>query len=233
MTNKKQKGTILIVDDMPDNIHLLSEMLSERGYNIRAVKTSREAIDSANNELPDLILLDIMMPDISGYEVCKTLKDNDKTNSIPVIFLSALNESKNILQGFAVGGVDFISKPFNEEEVIARVKTQIEISSLRFQLEKLTEELKLKNDSLLEEVNKQKHSTSVLEKSIKNLKDNRNATLNILEDLKAEVEERKESEEALLASETRYRRLFESAKDGILILNAETGMINDVNPFPD
>jgi PAS domain S-box-containing protein len=138
----KQAGkTIFIVDDVVENLHLLTKMLTEKGYGIRAAKTGREAIASILNETPDLILLDIKLPDLSGFEVCKLLKENGKTKHVPVIFLSGLAETADKLNGFAVGGVDYITKPFIIDEVIVRVETHLEMSRLRQGLESTANEL--------------------------------------------------------------------------------------------
>jgi len=120
-------GSILIVDDVLDNLRYLSKILVEHGFTVRAAKNGKEALLSAKNSPPDLILLDIKLPDIDGYSVCKTLKSADLTKDIPVIFLSMLTEPKNVIKGFQVGGVDYITKPFHTEEVLIRVQTQLKI----------------------------------------------------------------------------------------------------------
>jgi two-component system sensor histidine kinase/response regulator len=135
MRTETTSGTILIVDDTLENLRLLSQMLTVHGYKIRAAKTGLEAIASIDAELPDLIILDIKLPDISGYEVCTTLKAKEKTSALPVIFLSALNETAEKLRGFDVGGVDYITKPFISEEILVRVQTHLETFRLRSQLE--------------------------------------------------------------------------------------------------
>lgn len=128
---------ILIVDDVPANIKLLSEILKDEGYKIRPVTSGNQAIQIAESIIPDLILLDIMMPDLNGIETCKLLKANPKLSDIPVIFISALNETENIVEALEAGGVDYITKPFKGLEVKARVNTQIKISYQKKQLEEL------------------------------------------------------------------------------------------------
>ena len=122
---------ILIVDDKPANLRLLSQMLADRGYVVRAVKSGARALESIRATHPNLILLDIKMPGMNGYEVCRQLKELPESRDIPVIFISALNEIQNKVQGFDVGGVDYITKPFQYEEVIARVETHLALQ--RFQ----------------------------------------------------------------------------------------------------
>lgn len=122
-----RQPSILIVDDTPANLQLLSEMFKGRGYEIRAAMSGRLAIQSIRQSPPDLILLDVNMPDISGYEVCKQIKADAAFADIPIIFVSALQESASIVKAFAVGGVDYITKPFQIAEVLARVQTHIEL----------------------------------------------------------------------------------------------------------
>ena len=116
---------ILIVDDTPDNLRLLSQRLIERGYRVRAVTSGSRALASVEASLPDLILLDIRMPGIDGYEVCKRIKADVKSHDIPIIFISALDEIQGKVKAFTVGGVDYVTKPFQFEEVLARVETHL------------------------------------------------------------------------------------------------------------
>ena len=101
---------VLIVDDKPDNLRFLSKMLSERGYNVRPAPSGSYAHLTIKQKIPDLILLDVMMPEIDGYEVCRTLKADERTRDIPVLFLSALNKVEDKIAGFEAGGLDFITK---------------------------------------------------------------------------------------------------------------------------
>ncbi len=109
---------ILVVDDTPDNLRLLTGMLTEHGYDVRAASDGAFGLESARVTPPDLILLDIRMPGMDGYAVCKELKADEYTRDIPVIFISALDEVTDKVKGFEVGGVDYISKPFQPEEVL-------------------------------------------------------------------------------------------------------------------
>ncbi|WP_293353145.1 MULTISPECIES: response regulator [unclassified Microcoleus] len=135
-TNKTEnnKGNILIVDDTPENLQVLSATLSDRGYKVRGVINGKMAIRAARSGSPDLILLDIKMPEMDGYEVCTQLKVDPKTSEIPVIFISALDEVLDKVTAFKVGGVDFITKPFHVAEVLARIEHQLTIQRLKKQL---------------------------------------------------------------------------------------------------
>jgi PAS domain S-box-containing protein len=128
------KGNILVVDDNPANLRLLVEILSQQGYKVRPALNGQLALISVEASAPDLILLDIMMPEIDGYEVCSRLKASSQTKDIPVIFISALNEAIDKVKAFAIGGVDYISNPFQTEEVLARVENQLSVRRLSRQL---------------------------------------------------------------------------------------------------
>lgn len=131
------KGNVLIVDDTPANLRLLSRLLTENNYKVRPVPSGKLALDAVKAVAPDIILLDIRMPDMDGYEVCKHLKENETTSEIPVIFISALHDMQDKVKGFEMGGVDYITKPFQEEEVLIRLKTHL---TLRRQQQKLHEQ---------------------------------------------------------------------------------------------
>lgn len=129
-----QNLDILIVDDTPENIRFLSTLLVEQGYQVRKALTGKMALTAAQAIVPDLILLDINMPHMNGYETCKLLKQSEETASVPIIFLSALNDVVDKVKAFQVGGVDFISKPFQFEEVLIRIQTHLQIQVLQSQL---------------------------------------------------------------------------------------------------
>ena len=136
-----KKTNILAVDDTPENLRLLTELLSSRGYDIRPAPNGKLALDYVQTTLPDLILLDIKMPDLSGFEVCERLKADERTRDIPVIFISALDEVADKVKGFALGGVDYITKPFQMKEVVARVETHVKLRHLQHQLQIANEHL--------------------------------------------------------------------------------------------
>ena len=118
-------ASVLVVDDTIENLRLLSSMLEEHGYEVRPVTNGRQALQAVERDPPDLILLDITMPEMDGYEVCRRLKANDRSKDVPVIFLTALTDTADKVRAFDVGGVDYITKPFQFEEVLARVKTHV------------------------------------------------------------------------------------------------------------
>ncbi|NET55914.1 MAG: response regulator [Symploca sp. SIO2E6] len=127
---KSPTANILVVDDTPNNLRLLSTLLTEQGYEVGKALNGQLAIRSAQAAPPDLILLDIKMPQMNGYEVCEKLKSNDQTKQIPIIFISALDEVLDKVKAFHVGGVDYITKPFQREEVLARVANHLSIQAL-------------------------------------------------------------------------------------------------------
>lgn len=131
---QSKKGTILVVDDTRPNVRLLATVLEEAGYAVRVAFDGKMALDSVYRERPDLILLDIMMPAPNGYEVCSQLKADELMAEIPIIFLSALNEVMDKVTAFSVGGVDYITKPFQNEEVLARVNTHLSLRRAQQQL---------------------------------------------------------------------------------------------------
>jgi len=132
-----KKASILIVDDNPQNLQLLGSIIYEQGYNVSISSSGVHAIQSISQQSPDLILLDIQMPEMDGFEVCKILKSNAQTKDIPIIFLTAVTDSEKILHSFEIGGVDYITKPFNKGELIARVSTHVELKLSREKLAEL------------------------------------------------------------------------------------------------
>ena len=150
-------GNILAVDDIPENLQILTKILTKREYKIRPALNGKVALKAVQLTLPDLILLDIQMPDMDGYEVCQRLKADNKTLHIPVIFISALDEVFDKVKAFSMGGVDYITKPFQVEEVVMRVETHIKMYQMQQKMTAKNEELEttLKNlketqDQLLE-----------------------------------------------------------------------------------
>ena len=135
-----REHTILIVDDRPENLQVLSQMLTESGYGVRAVTSGKMALMTVERALPDLILLDVMMPEMDGYKVCQTLKASPDTSGIPVIFISALDAPVDKVKAFEMGAVDYITKPFHLEEVQARIATHLQIKEQQQEIERLREE---------------------------------------------------------------------------------------------
>lgn len=136
------KLSIMVVDDTPENLKLLRSILINSGYAVRVMPEAALALESISTQAPDLILLDITMPQMSGFEMCRNLKTNPKFKNIPVIFISAKIELKDKIEAFAVGGVDYITKPFQEAEVLARVNTHLTLAVTQRELKEKNEELK-------------------------------------------------------------------------------------------
>ena len=309
---KGVKGDLLIVDDDLSALQTLEALLSREGYEVRGAPNGQTALMFAREDPPELVLLDIRLPDIDGFQVCRLLKADQKTGNIPVIFISGLDEVVDKVKGFTAGGIDYLTKPFQGEELLARVDTHLTVIRLQKQIEaqnveleqeitkaKLAEE-KIKRaaeewrttfdsihdpvsihdkDFRVVRVNKAFAATfgmkigellgkrcyeiihateepwstcphrrtlesgkSVTEEffeprlgrflqvSASSIFNDQNEVIGSVHIAK-DITERKQAEKALKISETRYRRLFEAAQDGILILDADTGRITDVNPF--
>ena len=309
---KRGKGDLLIVDDDLSGLQTLEALLSREGYEVRGAPDGQTALMFAGEDPPELILLDIRLPDMDGFQVCRRLKEDQKTDNIPVIFISGLDEVVDKVKGFAAGGIDYITKPFQSQELLARVETHLALKRLQKQIEAQNVELqreiikskqaeeKIKHaaeewrttfDSIKEPISIHDkdfrvvrankafaaavgmeigellgkkcyeiiHATEepwptcphqqtlesgkqmteeffeprlrrYLEVSASPIFNDQNEVLGSVHIAK-DITERKQVEEALKISETRYRRLFEAAQDGILILDADTGRITDVNPF--
>jgi len=157
-------NNILIVDDTPENLTILTRMLTERGYFVRPAINGQVALKAVRKDQPDLILLDIIMPDIDGYEVCRRLKTDEQTRDIPVLFMSALGETLNKVKAFEVGGVDYITKPFQTEEVIARIETHLTLRNLQKTLQE-------QNIRLQQEIIEHKQTEGALKESEQQLRE--------------------------------------------------------------
>ena len=142
MANKKCAETILIVDDVNENIEVLGRMLKGAGYRVQIADSGKTAFKLLEVQVPHMILLDIVMPEMDGFAVCQKLKEKEETRDIPIIFISALRDVKEKVQGLSRGGVDYIEKPFQEEEVLARVATHLE-------LHRLQREIRARNENLI------------------------------------------------------------------------------------
>lgn len=149
------KEKILLVDDRPDNLKLLSLVLEQKGYYTREIVDGQTAIEVARKIVPDLILLDIMMPEIDGYQVCLALKEYSHTKEIPIIFLSAVEDTIHKIKALELGGADYITKPFSLDEVVVRIEKQLEIQRLQKQLQQ-------QNDLLQQEISKRIQAETAL-----------------------------------------------------------------------
>ncbi|MGE0087340.1 MAG: response regulator [Desulfococcaceae bacterium] len=141
---KKKKSFILLVDDNPENLSLLASLLQQHRYHAAIVKSGMNALKFVTSHKPELILMDVMMPDMDGFEVCLRLKSDPATCDIPVIFLSALADTAAITKGFEVGGQDYITKPFQREEVLARVRLHLQLRQMQSALQEARSELEKK-----------------------------------------------------------------------------------------
>lgn len=149
LPNKTLRSNVLVVDDSAENLRILSSMLTEEGFAVRCARSGLMALTTLQSTRADLILLDIKMPQMSGYEVCEHLKADPVTREIPVIFISALDEAVDKVRAFQLGGVDYITKPFELPEVLARIENQITISRLRTQLQNQQRKLLRQNQELM------------------------------------------------------------------------------------
>ena len=148
-----KKYTILIIDDKTENLHYLKTLLKEENYLVRASTDAIFAINSSKVNPPNLILLDIKMPNLDGFEVCKLLKDEDNLKDIPIIFISALDDVQSKIKAFENGGIDYITKPFEKEEVLARIKTQLNIFESKKTISNLLEQQDFFLKKIIHEMN--------------------------------------------------------------------------------
>ncbi|MEL6471080.1 MAG: response regulator [Cyanobacteria bacterium J06623_4] len=146
----QDKPTILVVDDMPNNLEVVRETLASKGYTATTAISGERALKRLHKYIPDLILLDVQMPGIDGFETCRQINENPQWQSIPIIFLTALTDTDSIVKGFSLGAVDYISKPFQEAELLARVSTHLKLRSLNKDLEDTLTELKTTQAQLIQ-----------------------------------------------------------------------------------
>ncbi|MBD2096570.1 hybrid sensor histidine kinase/response regulator [Trichocoleus sp. FACHB-591] len=208
------RGNILIVDDTPDNLRLLSTMLTGQGYEVRSVINGAMALMGVGAEPPDLILLDINMPQMNGYEVCQQLKADDQSRDIPVIFISALEDVLDKVKAFAVGGVDYIVKPFQIEEVLARIETHLTVRRLQQQLQ--TQNLQLQQKMVeLQELNQLKEE--FLHAISHDLRTPIVGTLLVLENLQQRAQ--KQAEATVSIPQSVVQRMIQSSDRQLSLLN--------------
>ena len=138
--NLSDQSVIMVVDDNHDSLKLLTDILSEQGFQVRQALNGQLALTAVKQQSPDLFILDIKMPEMDGFELCRQLKNNDVTRNVPVIFISGLEDSDDKVKAFRIGGQDYITKPFEDTEVLARVKLHLEVSSMRKNLENIVQQ---------------------------------------------------------------------------------------------
>jgi two-component system, sensor histidine kinase and response regulator len=148
--NSRDNASILIVDDNPRNLQLMSTVLKEKGYKLYVTNSGENALLFLQHTLPDLILLDVMMPGLSGFEVCRRIQRNEKLRDIPVIFLTAKNDVEDVVEGFEAGAVDYVTKPFNTKEVFVRISTHLQLKKAKEMLILKNQEMKALNATLSE-----------------------------------------------------------------------------------
>lgn len=225
--------TILVVDDTTSNLVMLTDYLENHGFSVLVAQDGAEAIERAQYVQPDLILLDVMMPQISGFDTCLRLKEIDATKEIPVIFMTALSDSTDKVTGFQVGGVDYITKPFQIEEVLARVNTHLALQAMRKKLIAQTRQLTAQNMQLTQEIMVREQVEADLQRAQIELEERvaqRTAELaDANASLRAENFERIRMQEILREREVRIRRLIEANIIGIFFwrLNGNIEEAND------
>lgn len=227
------KPDILVVDDTRANLQVLSGLLQERGYKVRPVTSGLLALQAARNQLPDLIILDIKMPEMDGYEVCRQLKADPQLREIPVIFLSALDETTDKVQAFREGGVDYITKPFQIEEVEARV-------SIHLRLKRLQRELAEQNSRLEDLVQERTRQLAEANSQLAVLDQVKDSFLRLIShELRsplsgvigtAELVFRKFRDQPDVA---KLRELFDLARDRIIGLTEDALLLADMDLNPD
>lgn len=209
------ESTILIIDDDPANLGVISASLEDHGFKMLVARDGESGLQKARYARPGLILLDVLMPGLNGFEICDRLKEDHETRDIPVIFMTALTATKEKVKGFEAGGVDFITKPFQEDEVLARVRTHLSLRMMQRQL-------KENNDRLIEEITDRRQAEDNVRKLNEELEkrvEERTAELKaavVL--LNKEIEGRKSAEKMRRESEERYRSLAKHVADGIMLV---------------
>jgi PAS domain S-box-containing protein len=220
---------IMVIDDNPTILKLLSKILVEKGYVVRPAVDGAMALESVTAHLPDLILLDVKMTDLDGFQVCRILKSKAYSKDIPIIFISALDDTEQKIEGFKAGGVDYITKPFQSDEVLARVKTHLELRELTERLEQKvderTTELTQANLYLQSEIAQRIRTEQALQQAHDNLElmvEKRTAELSMKNrQLTIALDKRRKTEQALRQSEITYRTIFETTACATMIIEQD------------
>ncbi|MCI5223387.1 MAG: response regulator [Candidatus Electrothrix sp. AR4] len=166
VTQNRVQGDILLVDDTPENLKLLAKILTENKFQVRGSNSGSYALKSIKKNPPDLILLDIKMPGLDGYDVCRQLKSDSLLSDIPVIFISGLKDEESKVKGFKAGGIDYITKPFQSQEILARVRTHLSMSRMKHHLEEMVHERTAELQAVTEQIKTALKEKEVLLKEI-------------------------------------------------------------------
>jgi PAS domain S-box-containing protein len=226
-----EQPTILIADDTPANLGVVVDSLTERGFRVLVALDGAEALERAQFSQPDLILLDVKMPGIDGFETCRRLKLDDRTRDIAVIFMTSRTGSEDMVEGFSAGGVDYLTKPVHVEEMIARVSTHLALRTMHKQLV-------VQNRQLLAEVSVRQQAEAALSRARDQLEGRvalRTAELaRANQSLLAQIEERRRAEAKLLSSEARFRAIVETSPVPLCITSMPGGQLLYTNgPFQE
>jgi PAS domain S-box-containing protein len=231
MSIDDESPIILIIDDNPINLELLNNILHDAGYQVRVEINAQHTIERVQLQLPDLILLDIMMPDTDGFDICQQLKNNRSTQNIPVIFISALDDAETKLRGFNLGAVDYITKPFQQQEVLARVDLHLQLRRLQKTLEQKNLQLEQSNENLEKQVARRtvalSRSLDDLQNTQKQLEEANNKLENYSRHLeikvffrtnalKLEIQERKQAQQKLQQNQAKLDYILNSANASIV-----------------
>jgi diguanylate cyclase (GGDEF)-like protein len=213
-----EPNNILVVDDTPENLTILTRILTEQGYFVRPAINAQIALTTVHKTLPDLILLDIMMPGMDGYELCERLKADDRTREIPVVFISALNDTVNKVRAFQSGGVDYVTKPFQAEEVLARVKTHLTLRNMQ-------RALQAHNQQLQQEITEREQAEASLRQ--------RNRELFLLNQMSQKLQQCHSEAETYAVMAEDCARLFPDNPGSISLLNPTSSTLREVAVWGD
>ncbi len=228
-TRNTSPATLLVVDDNSANLRLLADMLTSRGYNVRTALDGPTALKLVDEIHPDTILLDIAMPNMNGYEVCRRLKANEATRRIPVVFISALTETDDIVKGFDVGGADYITKPFKFREVLARVENQITLTRQRVEIEALHQQDRQHFETL------DRMKTEFIRMATHDLRNPLNVILGylkLMEQIKVDEKDRGLVNEGRKAITDSVEKMRQMVTDLLDLSQLETGLTLTTAPVP-
>lgn len=229
-----KEGTILVVEDNLTSLEMLTDILLAEGYQVRSVDSGEFALASVKAMPPELILLDILMPGMGGFEVLRRLKAQDETCDIPIIILSGITEVEQRVKGIKLGAVDFISKPFQSDELLVRVRTHMELFQMKVSLERQAAELKLANEQLQIYCTELKQADEALKEANDELEqrvtDRTKELIRVNEHLRTEITEHKKAEQAVRESEERFKILVETIEEVFWMVDIEITRIFYISP---